>query len=128
VKQGHPEVFGLLGFTARPRVELKSLRVSPAAIRLGDAVEIVFELRSLGKSEQKLVVDYAVHHVRANGKTTPKVFKYRTVDLAPGGTIRMRKMHAVRAVTTRRYYPGEHAVELLVNGRALGRKAFVLRD
>ncbi|MEE4294420.1 MAG: hypothetical protein V2I79_10680 [Xanthomonadales bacterium] len=128
VKQGHPEVFGLLGFTQRPRVELLSLDVSPATIRMGDAVAIVFELRSRGKSEQKLVVDYAVHHVRADGKTKPKVFKYRSVNLAPGEAIRLRKVHAVRPVTTRRYYPGEHAVEVLVNGRALGRKPFVLGE
>jgi hypothetical protein len=31
-------------------------------------------------------------------------------------------------VTTRKYYPGEHAIEPQVNGRVFGRAEFVLSD
>jgi len=126
VKAGHPSVFGLLGFTDKPRLELESLSLSRQVIRLGESVEFSLCLKSLGNVPQKVVVDYAVHHVKANGKTSPKVFKLRTLEIAPGATMEIVKRHAIRPITTRRYYPGEHAIEVLVNGKSYGVETFTL--
>jgi hypothetical protein len=74
------------------------------------------QLQGSGREPQALVVDYAVHHVRAGGKTSAKVFKGWKVNLAPGEALRLSKRHPFREVTTRRLYPGVHRIELLVNG------------
>ena len=126
VKAGHPGVFGLLGFTDKPDIALDSLDVFPRSISLGEALTFQARLRSRAGESQRLVVDYAVHHVKANGKTTPKVFKFRTLELDAGETVVLEKKHAIRPISTRRYYPGEHAVEILVNGKSLGSTPFEL--
>lgn len=126
VKAGHPGVFGLLGYTERPALVMKSLAVTPAEIRLGESIEFTAKLASASDRVQKIVVDYAVHHVKADGRTAPKVFKWKTLTLAPGETVEMSKRHGIKPITTRRYYPGEHAVEVLVNGQALARVVFEL--
>jgi len=76
---------------------------------------------------QKLVIDYAVHHVKANGSTSAKVFKGWTLDLSPGDARLLRKAHAVRPITTRRYFSGLHRIELLINGRVAAQATFDLR-
>ncbi|MFO7540259.1 MAG: DNA alkylation repair protein, partial [Chloroflexota bacterium] len=70
---------------------------------------------------------YTLHHVKANGQSRPKVFKLTTRTLAGGEAIQIQKKHALRPVTTRRYYPGEHAVSVQVNGRVLGSINFELQ-
>ena len=126
VKSGHPGVFGLLGFTPEPRLELESLDLARDRIRLGEHLEFSVRLKSTGKNSQKVVVDYAVHHVKANGQTRPKVFKFRNLEIAAGESVQLEKRHSIRPISTRRYYPGDHAVEILVNGQGVGARPFKL--
>ncbi|MEE8105418.1 MAG: DNA alkylation repair protein [Planctomycetota bacterium] len=127
IKAGHPDVFAVLGFTARPKVAVRGLAVSPKRIRLGDSVAFRFELVSGARRRQKIVIDYAVHHVKKNGKTTRKVFKLTERTLAPGEAIAIDRSHSIRRITTRTYYSGTHTVEVLVNGEARARADFELR-
>jgi hypothetical protein len=92
------------------------LALSHRALCIGDTLTLSVKLKASGRESQALVVDYAVHHVRAGGKTSAKVFKGWKVSLAPGETLSLNKRHPFREVTTRRLYPGVHRVELLVNG------------
>jgi len=65
--------------------------------------------------------------VLANGSLAPKVFKGWVIELEAGETLRLTKRHSLRAVTTRRSYPGLHRIEVLINGRAASRADFDLR-
>jgi hypothetical protein len=65
--------------------------------------------------------------VKANGSTSPKVFKGWNLTLAPGETRTLVKRHAVRPITTRVYHSGEHRVELQVNGAVVAAAVFALR-
>lgn len=104
-----------------------SLRLAPERVRVGGAVRLDVSLRSHAATAQDLVIDYAVHHVKANGSSSPKVFKGWKLNLAPGETRALSKNHPLREVTTRRLYPGLHRVSLLVNGQALAEAAFDLQ-
>ena len=126
VKSGHPEVFGLLGYTERPKLELCSLDIAPTVIALGESIEFSFQLQSKSLKPQTIVIDYAIHHVKANGNTSPKVFKFRTMELGPGEAVQLVKRHAIKPITTRTYYPGTHAVDILINGERYAREAFTL--
>jgi hypothetical protein len=80
-------------------------------------VTVAFEVANPGKAKARAIVDFRVHFVKANGATAPKVFKMKAVELAPGGTVKLSKKVTLADLTTRRHYPGEHAVEAIVNGR-----------
>jgi 3-methyladenine DNA glycosylase AlkC len=103
------------------------LVLTPKRLVLGGSLRLAATLTSTAAKAQKLVVDYAVHHVKADGSTSPKVFKGWNIELAPRETRRLEKAHAVRPITTRRYHAGRHVVELLVNGRAVASASFTLR-
>lgn len=125
IKQGHPPTlaaWGLQpGLRGTARLQLSDLRVA-----VGDAIVLSVALQSSALQPQDLVVDYVVHHVRANGGTSPKVFKGWKLTLAPGEARQLDKRHSLRPVTTRTLYPGTHRVELQVNGQALAASAFEL--
>lgn len=128
VKSGHPAVFGLLGFTENPQLNIRDFTITPETIQLGESITFSFILESTSPKPQTLVIDYAVHHRKANGQTSPKVFKFKQLEIGGRETIRLQKKHAVKAITTRTYYPGEHAVEILINGRSHGKTTFQLNS
>ena len=75
---------------------------------------------------QRLVIDYAVHHVKADGRLSPKVFKGKSLMLRPGETLTLSKRHALRPITTRVYHAGLHRLEILVNGVSVASADFRL--
>lgn len=49
------------------------------------------------------------------------------MELAPGETVVLTKRHAIKPIATRKYHPGEHALEILINGKTFGQAGFTLR-
>lgn len=127
VKKGHPGVWGLLGVTQRPRLARASVALGSDRVRVGEDLTFAVEIASAARGKQRLVVDYAVHFVKSNGKRAPKVFKLRVVELEPREVLRVTKRHSFRRISTRKYYPGPHAIELLVNGVSRASAEFELR-
>lgn len=119
IKQGHPGALGLMGFRTDAKIRLKGLTLNKKKYRIRETLEFQFELVSRSRKEQKLVVDYVIHHVRGNKGRTPKVFKLKNVTLMPGESLRITKKHSLKPITTRRYYSGKHLLEIQVNGKIL---------
>ena len=125
VKQGHPGVMKAWGLGSAWRGEAV-LTLTPRRVKLGDGITFTLQLRSNSARVQKLAVDYAVHHVKADGSRTPKVFKGWTIELPARGEATLVKRHSLRPVTTRRYHPGEHGLVVQVNGRPVAESTFAL--
>lgn len=127
VKRGDPGALGLLGFTAEPQVVVERFEVAPAAVEMGAHIALVTEMRSTATVTQRLVVDFVVHHVNAAGATSPKVFKWTTVDLGPGERCALTKRRLIQQASTRTYRAGTHHVELQVGGQVVATAAFDVR-
>ncbi|MBK8767406.1 MAG: DNA alkylation repair protein [Burkholderiaceae bacterium] len=125
IKQGHADTLTAwgLGQTFRGTA---ALAVSPSVIAEGDSVTLSVSLASRARSDQTLVVDYVVHHVKANGDTSAKVFKGWSFVLPAGERRELVKRHSMRPITTRRYYPGWHRVQVQINGKAVAEAGFEL--
>ncbi len=125
IKRGDRRVLEAWGL-GRPFAGEVVLKISPRRIALGEGVTLALTLRSRAKRAQTLVIDYAVHHVKANGGTSPKVFKGWSVTLAPGQTRGLEKRHAVKPITTRTYHAGRYAVDVRINGKICAEGYFAL--
>ncbi|EWH08650.1 hypothetical protein DS2_16269 [Catenovulum agarivorans DS-2] len=125
IKQGHQGALAAFGFT-QPQVKVIDGQVSPTQIELGEQVEITIELISTASKPQNLILDYAVHHQKAAGKTSAKVFKWKQLELQPKQRLQLSKVHKVKAVTTRKYYSGEHKIDILLNGQLVETVSFDL--
>jgi 3-methyladenine DNA glycosylase AlkC len=125
IKRGDRRVLAAWGLGAALRGQA-TLSIAPRRIRLGEAIELAVTLASSARGPQALAIDYVIHHVRADGGSAPKVFKGWHKALPAGATLALARRHPVVPITTRRYYPGRHRVELQVNGRVVAEASFDL--
>lgn len=117
VKRAEPEALDVLGFGTKAAVSVANVRITPRNARIGDRVEIAFSLTNVDSCRQQVLVDFRIHLVKASGKTSPKVFKLRMVELAPGESVQLEKTVSLAEMTTRKHYAGTHAIDVLLNGR-----------
>jgi 3-methyladenine DNA glycosylase AlkC len=125
IKQGDVQVLRAWGLGAPLRGEVR-FALSPKRLAVGDALWLELDLRSTSGRVQRLQIDYAVHHVKADGSTSPKVFKGWSVELAAHQRLTLERKHSMRAVTTRRYHAGMHAVDVRINGEVVAEVPFRL--
>jgi 3-methyladenine DNA glycosylase AlkC len=128
IKRGDAETLELLGYPADPQIEVRQVRVEPQRIAIGEQVTLTYELESTADKDQRLMIDYVLYLVRANGRQTAKVFKHRKLSLKPGQVIQLRKNQSFRPITTRKYYPGVHAIRPQVNGVLFEQAEFELTE
>ncbi|WEO77265.1 DNA alkylation repair protein [Cryobacterium sp. SO2] len=125
VKKGNPQALAQLGFHPAT-VHVVGPALDADTLEFGGTIGFTVGIRNTGTEPAHLAVDYVMHHQKANGSLTGKTFKLTTVTLAPGELIELSRTHSFRAITTRRYHPGTHALEVQVNGVASGRAQFTL--
>jgi 3-methyladenine DNA glycosylase AlkC len=124
VKRGEAGALRLLGFGKKPAVALKDVKFQPKKVAIGGHVSVRFTLRSTARTAQDLLVDLAVHFVKANGDGSPKVFKLKRIELPAGGRVEFATKVSLAVHTTRKPRPGRHAVDVLVNGEAMRAGSF----
>lgn len=130
VKQGHTRRLRVWGLGTPLRGQA-TLKLEPASLHVGESFIFTPALASSARHAQTLAVDYAVHHVKADGHTSPKVFRgwqvLAVVTLPPRGWLTLVKRHSIRVITTRRYHPGRHSLSVQANGREVARADFELQ-
>nr|WP_315479833.1 DNA alkylation repair protein [uncultured Rhodoferax sp.] len=118
VKRGEAGALAALGFGASANVVISQPRIAPQRAVVGGTLAVAFDVTNSTAQPQQVLVDFAVHYVKANGQTRAKVFKLKTLDLAPHETQRVGKKISLAEMTTRKHYPGQHQVDAIINGRA----------
>lgn len=126
IKAADPGALALLGFKPPTGLVVDGPVLAVSGVTVGEMLPFEFSAHNRGTTELRLAIDYVVHHVKANGTLAPKVFKLTTRTLAPGESATIGKRHSFKPISTRTYYPGEHALELQINGRTFGRSTFTL--
>ncbi len=124
LKQGDPQVLSLFGYNPADHIRVTAFQSQQDNYRIGETLLLDIQIDAKQKLGQ-LRLEYLVHYVKANGKTQSKIFK-----LAEGSysekTKSFLKKHSLRQMSTRKHYPGEHRVELVVNGQAVQATSFLL--
>jgi 3-methyladenine DNA glycosylase AlkC len=118
IKRGEPGALAVLGFGGAAAVRLAHANVAPARAVVGGSLQIAFDVANTTAKPQRVLVDFAVHYVKANGQSRAKVFKLKTLELQPHETLRVGKRISLAEMTTRKHYAGVHRVDAVLNGRA----------
>ena len=124
IKQGNKRALAIIGASGKPEVEIIDVKVEPAVIRLGEKITLSFRVKSTVPDSQRLVIDYAIDYVKANGSTSAKVFKLKALTLSDNASEAISRSQHIKELTTRRHYAGQHAVHILVNGERLASTQF----
>lgn len=125
IKAGHAPTLAALGY-GPAAVEVSAITLGAPVVTMGGHLEFSATVTSQAKTTQPLIIDYVIHHRKANGATSPKTFKWKVMDLGAGKSAKLSKRHAIKPITTRTYYGGQHAVEIQINGQSYGEAKFEL--
>ena len=124
IKNGDTGALAVFGYHAAKHVEA-SIKIATPVVQYGEHLEFSVALQGL-KPGGNLMVDYIVHFVKANGTRSPKVFKWMDKQAVATSCLNATRRHAIKPITTRKYYAGTHQLELMVNGVSLGSEEFEL--
>jgi 3-methyladenine DNA glycosylase AlkC len=116
VKQGDPAALEILGYVADSPIQVDAVVIDPDRVAIGDKVRIEVSLTNPSDTPAGGLVDLRVHFVKANGATSPKVFKGAEVTIPPGQTTAVRKTVSIAQHSTRTHYRGFHSVDIMLNG------------
>lgn len=124
VKQGHPEVIGMLGYAQNPGISVSGLAINPNQQERGGKIEMSFSIHSNENFDQQLVIDFVLYFNKANNKLSPKVFKLRDLLLKAQKTADIKKIFTLKNTAGRTIYTGRHFIEIQINGKAYGKEPF----
>lgn len=115
IKQSDPRALAFFGYETHG-LQLDAWSVSTRVVRLGDSLTFSWRMRSTADLPQRLVVNYIVHFLKANGRRTEKVFRLPEKRLPPHSEISIERTHAFRPYRNQRFYDGTHLLEIEING------------
>lgn len=125
IKKGDVQALELLGF-GPVSVDIAGPLLGSTTVEFGHSIEFSAVLHNRGDKPARVAIDYTVYHRKANGGQTGKTFKLATRTLEPEEKLKVGREHSFRAITTRRYHPGMHAISLQINGVESARAQFEL--
>lgn len=115
LKSGNKQAMLLFGFGDPKNIETTNFTSDNLSPKIGEAVQLSFQLHVNEKQKKKIRLEYIVHYIKANGKPSPKVFQIREKVFNPG-THSISIKHDFQERTTRKHYPGKHQFDIIVNG------------
>ncbi|MNT61444.1 hypothetical protein D3C72_1990930 [compost metagenome] len=108
-------------------MEVLTLKAINPIVAIGEDLHFSFEIQNQSAEPRKVRIEYEVGYMRNNGKLSSKRFKLSEKMYNPGATTIMKK-HSFKPITTRKYYPGEHRLGIIVNGQEMASVPFELMD
>jgi hypothetical protein len=128
IKAANLEALDVLGYGPSSAAKVATVTVGPQSLPIGGKITIEVVVHNPSDGPAGALVDLRVHFVKANGTTSAKVFKGAELNLEPGESGTVRKSVSVAQHTTRTHYPGEHRVEVVLNGATVPAGSFILTD
>jgi len=115
LKRGDPRAMLLFGFEDPKALTVIDARMSRKSVTIGGDARLDFTVDVGTKKPAKVRLEYTVRYVKANGRTSGKVFQIREASLPPGRHDFSTKL-SFADLSTRKHYPGEHRISITVNG------------
>ncbi|MCU0430741.1 MAG: DNA alkylation repair protein [Cytophagaceae bacterium] len=123
LKQSNKTALAAFGIKKIKGLQLTQFRVLTKKINLGQTLHFEFEVQV--PSASLIRIEYGIDYVKANGKTSRKIFQLSETELKKG-THSFSKKQILKDFTTRKHYAGKHGICLMINGEEMAQASFVL--
>ncbi|HKK75210.1 MAG TPA: DNA alkylation repair protein [Saprospiraceae bacterium] len=123
LKRGNPRAMQLFGFGNPHKMKVETLELN-LPLSIGEELHFSFSLHLPEKAKVRL--EYAVDYLKKRGTYSRKVFKISEKEIG-AGTHTIHKKQWFKDFSTRKHYPGEHFLSIIVNGVELIRTSFELQ-
>ncbi len=127
LKAGDQEVMRLFGFATPVDMEINNLNLTKNFILVGNHLEFGFELINHSSKNEKIRLEYAIYYLRQNGSHSKKIFKISEKEYPAKSRAKISRRHLFKPMSSRKLYPGEHVLSLIINGREMEERTFELR-
>lgn len=125
LKQGHTDILKFYGLDSR-KLDISAFTIITPEVNTGAHLEFAFDISNSHKQEQVVRLEYAVYYRKQNGELSRKVFKISEKIYRPGEKISVVRRQSFKPITTKKFYPGEHQLGIVINGAEKARGSFVL--
>lgn len=123
LKSGNTEVLSLFGFSQPDHIEVNHFLIDET-VAMGEKLNFSFSLtapHALGKCRCEFVISF----MKSNGNQADKIFKISESEISTHQK-EFIKQFSFKAISTRKYYSGEHKLTLVINGVKMAQKSFSL--
>lgn len=122
LKQGSAEALALFGLAGAGLVAVDGFALASPLVAIGGT--LAFSFRIAARQATRVRLEYGVDYVKANGGRRRKIFQLSELSLKENERRDYSRTHSFADISTRRHYPGVHALTLIVNGAARGTLEF----
>ncbi len=126
LKKANASAYALFGLEEASDCRLSNLVISQRQLKIGNRLQFSFALKT-GTLPRKIRLEYAVYYVKANGKQSRKIFQLTEKLFQPSQTHVITKEQRFQDFTTRKHYPGEHKLAIVLNGKEVASAQFMLQ-
>ncbi|ETT80873.1 DNA alkylation repair protein [Viridibacillus sp. FSL R5-0477] len=127
LRQADPTTLTLFGFHNNPIVKINEFDLSTDQLAIGESLTFKFTFANPTIDAAKLRIEYGIDFMKANGITRRKLFKITENTYLPGEYTYTRS-HSFKQLSTRKHYPGEHRIAIVINGVEMAGIEFVLTE
>ena len=125
LKQGEQRALSLFGFADATHINVRQFQLQ-SEVCLGEKLHFSFVPQTKNHKLGKCRIEFAIDFVKANGRRRKKVFKIAEGDYEQPEK-NVEKYFSFKKISTRKYYPGEHSLSIIINGISKAEKTFFLR-
>jgi len=118
LKKGNRDALALFGYSGDAAVTAADFSLDKNSVKIGGDISFSFVLTAA--AETKVRLEFGIDYVKANGKQSRKIFQISEMTMRENETKTYVKKHSFADLSTRKHYPGGHAITLIVNGTPCG--------
>ncbi|SHH78435.1 3-methyladenine DNA glycosylase AlkC [Clostridium intestinale DSM 6191] len=131
IKKSHPKALELFGYSLNGSndfsIKKALLKINPYNITIGDSCDLHYDLKLEVNRKTKIRIEYKIDFIKAKGKKSSKAFLLSDKEISKDINIEGRRTHSFKDLTTRKHYPGEHSITLLINGNEVSKDTLILK-
>ncbi len=116
LKKGNKKALAIFGLDNSKNLETNNLTLSKNTIKIGGYIHFEFDVMNNSNQERNIRLEYKVAFVKANGTTSNKVFQLSEFSLKANAQKHFKRKQWFKELSTRKHYPGEHKITLVING------------
>jgi len=116
LKKGDKNALEIFGLDNSKNIKINNLTLSATEIKIGDFIHFEFDVINQANQTKEIRLEYIVDFVKANGSSSGKVFQISEFILKANTTKNFKRKQWFKELSTRKHYPGNHKITLIVNG------------
>ncbi|TDQ37176.1 DNA alkylation repair protein [Aureibacillus halotolerans] len=118
IRKALPEVLQLFGYAdaSSDLISAADITITPDELSIGDECVLDYDITLQPGEPAYVRIEYGIDFVKARGTTSRKLFLLSDKTVDGGARLTGKRTHRWADLTTRKHYPGDHRVSLLING------------